>query len=141
MEQLDPSAPARVAACACGQLRAVCAGAPPRVFLCACTQCQRRTGSMFGVSAFFDRAQVRIEGTAKRWRRSSDSGRHLTFGFCPECGGTVFWEAEVDPDSIGIAAGTFADPGFPKPQLALWTETKCDWVRLPEGVPVKPARR
>jgi hypothetical protein len=101
-------------------------------------QCQRRTGSVYSVHAYFDRAQVRIEGVSKRFRRSSDAGRWVEFGFCPEYGSTVHWEMELRPGDIGVTAGSFADPGFPPPQVAVWTEHRYGWVPLPEGVPERP---
>jgi hypothetical protein len=38
--------------CCCGALRAEVTGEPPRVGVCHCMECQRRTGSAFGVVAF-----------------------------------------------------------------------------------------
>jgi hypothetical protein len=125
----------RTATCVCGQLRAICQGDPPRVALCDCTQCQKRTGSVYGVAGYFMRDQVRTEGTFKRFQRSSDAGRHLDFAFCPECGSTVFWELEMFPDRIAVAVGAFADPSFPAPIVAVWTANRYHWVSLPEGVP------
>ena len=129
---------ARTAACACGQLRAICEGEPPLVALCDCTQCQRRTGSVYGVGAYFERERVKTEGAFKQFRRSSDAGRRLDLAFCPECGSTVFWDLEMMPGRIGVAVGAFADPDFPAPQVAVWTENKYRWVPLPEGVPARP---
>ena len=128
----------RAATCACGQLRATCEGEPERVSLCNCTQCQKRTGSVYSVHAYFDRGRVKTEGAHKRFRRSSEAGRRVTLAFCPECGSTVFWELDLFPDRIGIAAGAFADPAFPVPHVAVWTEHKFHWVPLPEGVPDRP---
>ena len=128
----------RTAACACGQLRATCEGEPEGVWICNCTHCQRRTGSVYGVGAYFERARVRTEGAAKRFRRSSDAGRRADMAFCPECGSTVFWELEMLPGKVGVAAGAFADPDFPAPHGAVWTEHKYRWVPLPEGVPARP---
>jgi len=127
----------RVATCACGQLRAMCEGEPARVSLCNCTQCQKRTGSVYSVHAYFERERVKTEGAAKRFQRSSDAGRRVNFAFCPECGSTVFWEMELFPDKIGVTAGTFADPDFPTPHVVVWTENKYRWVTLPEGVPAR----
>jgi hypothetical protein len=59
----------RAAACACGQLRATCEGEPERVSLCNCTQCQKRTGSVYSVHAYFDRGRVKTEG-AHKWSRA-----------------------------------------------------------------------
>ncbi len=129
--------PTRTATCVCGQLRAICEGDPPRVSLCNCTHCQRRTVSPYGVGAYFEQEQVTIEGVFKRFRRSSDAGRSVDMAFCPDCGSTVFWELEMMPGRIAVAAGAFADPDFPAPQVAVWTENKYRWVPLPEGVPAR----
>jgi Glutathione-dependent formaldehyde-activating enzyme len=71
------------------------AGAGVSLCNCNCTQCQRRTGSAYSVHAYFDRGRVRIEGESRRFRRSSDAGRWVEFGFCPGCGSTVYWEMEL----------------------------------------------
>jgi hypothetical protein len=60
--------------------------------------------------------------------RRADSGRTVTFSFCPDCGGTVFWEAERAPDLIAVAVGTFADPGFEKPSLSVGERRIHTWT-------------
>jgi hypothetical protein len=40
----------------------------------------------------------------------------VTFHFCPDCGGTVFWEPEQRPELIAVAVGMFGDPDFGQPQ-------------------------
>ncbi len=125
----------RTATCCCGQLRVVCDGEPERVRLCNCTECQRRTGSAYGVNAYFSRTHVKIEGRSKPFRRSSDAGRWVETHFCPECGSTVYWHLEQMSDIIGVAAGAFTDPTFPAPKGANWTENKYHWVPLPNGIP------
>jgi hypothetical protein len=98
--------PDREAACSCGQLQVTVRGDPVRVAMCHCLECQRRTGSTFGVQAFYPREQVRLaKGIAKRYARRADSGRTVTFNFWPECGGTVFWEPEQRPELIAVAVG------------------------------------
>jgi hypothetical protein len=84
----------RIAHCSCGSLRAEATGEPARLGVCHCTECQRRTGSAFGVGAYFRKEQVRAEGPSKVYVRSSDSGRKIEQHFCPECGSTVFWYNE-----------------------------------------------
>ena len=117
------------AACSCGQLRLICQGDPVRVSMCHCFECQRRTGSTFGVQAWFSREHVRlVTGADKRYARRADSGRVVTFHFCPECGGTVFWEAEQRPDLIAVAIGMFADPDFEGPSLSVWERRQHPWT-------------
>jgi hypothetical protein len=44
---------ARTAHCCCGALRVEASADPDTVSACHCGECQRRTGSVFGVAAFF----------------------------------------------------------------------------------------
>src|SRR3954447_12994916 len=111
----------REATCACGQLRLICEGEPARISMCHCLDCQRRTGSTFGVQAWFVRDRVSAPvGAVQRYERIADSGRAVAFNFCPGCGGTVFWQAAQRPNLIAVAVGAFADPTFQKPSHSVW---------------------
>jgi hypothetical protein len=119
----------RIAHCCCGSLRAEVSGEPTFLGVCHCTQCQRRTGSAFGVGALFPKQKVRVEGPSKVYVRGSDSGRKIEKHFCPDCGSTVFWYyLDHFPDLIGIAFGAFADPSMPWPPVSVWEETRHPWV-------------
>ena len=105
--------------------------------MCHCTDCQRRTGSAYGIAAFFERDQVRVvQGVPKLFTRNSASGNLVSFHFCPECGSTVMWEPERLPGLIGVAVGAFADPCFPAPEQSVWTGCKHAWLSLPDAMPV-----
>ena len=118
----------RIAHCCCGSLRAEATREPAFLGACHCTECQRRTGSAFGVGTYFPKEQVHTEGPSKVYVRGSDSGRKIEFHFCPDCGSTVFWYGELFPDLIGIAFGAFADPSTPWPTLSVWETTRHPWV-------------
>jgi hypothetical protein len=118
----------RIAHCCCGSLRAEAIGEPALVVACHCMECQRRAGSPFGVSTCFAKEQVRTEGASKVYVRGSESGRKNEFHFCPNCGSTVFWYAEIVPDLIVIAFGAFADPSMPWPTLSIWETRQHPWV-------------
>ena len=123
----------RTAACACGQLRVTVAGEPERVLACNCRECQRRTGSVFGVSAYFPAAAVAaIEGEHRTFTRSAGELRFET-RFCPECGASVLWTSSALPDHVAVAVGCFADPTFPPPTTVAWTTEQHPWVRFPES--------
>ncbi|HUK82735.1 MAG TPA: GFA family protein [Verrucomicrobiae bacterium] len=124
----------RIAACSCGQLTAITTEDPIRVSICHCTDCQRRTGSVFGAQARFRRASVEIKGQSTQYVRVSDDGGKAIFSFCPQCGSIVYYQLEGREDAIAIPVGAFADPGFPAPTVSVWEEDKHSWVCLPEDM-------
>lgn len=99
--------------CACGAVRYRVTGQPVKTALCHCRYCQLRTGSAFGLSAYFEAGQVEhLSGVVKDYSFTTESGRRFTTQFCTECGTTVFWLLEMTPDLIGVAGGTFDPPTF-----------------------------
>jgi hypothetical protein len=123
----------REAKCSCGQLCIRVVGDPKIVAACSCLSCQRRTGSVFGVSSYFDNEQVaEISGESNSFRRTTESGRWGERYFCPGCGTTVYWKSELFPSYTGIPVGAFADPEFPEPFLSVWNQSKHAWVVFPE---------
>ena len=118
----------KIARCCCGSLRAETAADPIIVSACHCRECQRRTGAPFGVSAYFRKDDVTTAGTSTVYVRDGQEGRKIRAHFCPTCGTTLYWFADLRPDFIGIALGTFADPSFPKPTRSVWEEARHEWV-------------
>lgn len=79
---------------ACRQLNVSSTGDPTVVSLCHRPQCQRQTGSSFGIAAFFSLKNVRATGQTKSFSHGSDSGHSLTIHFCCT---TVYWEPHRKP--------------------------------------------
>lgn len=121
----------RIATCACGNLRVTCASEPVKVSLCHCLACQKRTGSTYGIAAFFKRQDVRVDGPRKSYERQSDRGFPVRLHFCPDCGSTVFWEPQRKPDVVAVGVGSFADPKFPAPTQSVHGEHRHAWVSDP----------
>jgi hypothetical protein len=92
----------RTAQCACGSQRVTTSGDPPLVMACHCQACQRRTGSVLHVGAYFKQEQVRVDGPSNLFVREGVSGGKLRFYFCPTCGSTMHFDADVLPDVIGV---------------------------------------
>ena len=123
----------RTAKCLCGQLQITTEGEPFRVFACSCTECQRSTGAVLATNTYFSNKKILSKtGTAKTFEMTRDSGRKVTLYFCPECGSTVYLEAEFMPGHTGIPVGTFNDPQFPEPVLSAFNRNKVPWINLPE---------
>jgi hypothetical protein len=133
MPETAPS-PVRVAACECGGLRLHVSAAPVHVHGCTCTRCQRSTGSVMKLSAWFPETGVRIEGDFSTWHHAGTDAPGLTACFCPTCGGGRFFRTgDYLPGTIGIAVGAFADPAFPAPDHIHWWPDRPLWLGPPLG--------
>jgi hypothetical protein len=128
----------REARCSCGALRATTRGEPVRVSICHCHDCQRRTGSVFGVQARFPEDAVDVHGASKEYVRTADSGNVVRFNFCPQCGATLFYRFDDMPGWFGILVGAFADAAFPPPQFSVYEERMHGWVTVPAHVEHTP---
>ena len=123
----------RIAQCACGSASIAVSGEPRMHVVCHCTNCKRRTGSAFGVSAYFLRSSVtEIKGEMLVYafhhaEGNYDQERH----FCSRCGTTLFWYSSSRPHLIGIAAGCFSDESFGVPTISGNSSKKLPWVELP----------
>ena len=126
---------ARQASCSCGQLRVTTEGEPVRLSMCHCLECQKRTGSPFGVQARFRSEQVTgVAGQATEFIRVADSGNRVTFRFCPECGSTIYWTLSAFPDIVAVAVGAFTECAFPPPRISAYERRRHPWVDVPNGV-------
>lgn len=129
-------APCTLAACQCGNLTAtIDDGSEPVVALCHCVDCQKRSGSPFGVMAYFADERVAIAGEAREYSRPTDAGNTFTIGFCPTCGSTVYGRASGFPGITGITVGTIADPTFPAPARSIYEQTRHAWLPMPDEIP------
>ena len=118
----------RTAHCSCGSLSVACTGDPLSVSLCHCLACQRRTGSTYGIAAFFETEQVEITGKRSEYKRQAESGYAVDHRFCPSCGSTVLWYPERMPGRVAVAVGAFGDPSFPAPSKSVHIESRHPWV-------------
>lgn len=121
----------RHAACACGRVTVACEGEPVRLSMCHCLDCQRRTGSIFGVQARWPNESVRIEGPTTAFVRTGDDGGIVTHHFCPTCGSTMHWSIDTMPGVVAVAVGAFADPSFPPPRVSVYEARKHPWAGVP----------
>ncbi|MFC3097578.1 GFA family protein [Alteraurantiacibacter palmitatis] len=130
------------ASCQCGALSAhIDDAANPMTVLCHCRDCQRRSGSPFGVIAYFPDEAVSLHGKAQEYTRPTDAGNTFTSGFCATCGSTLYARASKYPGITGITVGTLADPGFPMPNRSVFEISRHAWVILPEAMPRHPRGR
>ncbi len=69
--------------CACGLVQLRCTAEPIRTSICHCFECQKRTGSVFGVQARFHKDQVILDGDTTSYTRIADSGKSSALRILP----------------------------------------------------------
>ncbi len=122
----------RIAECCCGSLTIEVKGEPEIHGVCHCNDCKKRTGSAFGISAYFLKENiVSNTGLAVSYQVDNELApqqRH----FCTKCGTTLYWHVDTLPNMIGIAAGCFVEEPLLSPDTTITNENKCSWLTLPD---------
>ena len=122
------------ARCQCGQLKVTVPGPTLAVVACHCIACQRRTGSPFGVAAYYPHDEVVVEGKASRFDRPTASDGNFENYFCPQCGSNVYFRGSKNPDVTGIAIGAFVDAHDMAPIRSVWEQSRHRWVSIPTAL-------
>jgi len=121
--------------CQCGAVRYEVTGAPRQLVACHCTDCQRQSGSAFGMTMVVDEADFRLlQGDLKTFRSESDAGRAKLGAFCPDCGTRIYHKPEWRKGTVSVKPGTLDDTRGLKPTVHLWTDSRQPWVTIPDGV-------
>ncbi|MGB1319366.1 MAG: GFA family protein [Vibrio gallaecicus] len=120
----------RTCDCKCGAVTLVCTGEPIRTAVCHCFECQKRTGSVFGVQVRFSATQVVMQGETTSFSRISDTGNEVTYQFCPNCGTTMQLGITASPEVAVIPLGLFKEQDFPPPSFSIYEERKHGWVKF-----------
>ncbi|MCO1335608.1 GFA family protein [Microbulbifer sp. OS29] len=125
--------------CVCGQARFRTLGSPRRVSLCSCHWCRKRTGSVLGLSVYFDwELVIFTRGQLKTHRLNSDAGRWIKSQFCPECGSALSWTLEFLPRYRGLAGGAFDHPEFIYPERYVFSRSKPEWLEVANDISLCP---
>ena len=119
------------ASCSCGQLTIDYDGEIAKTSICHCFECQKRTGSAFGIQVRLETAKISIQGDSTVFQRKGDEGV-VTLHFCPKCGSTVYWELDGMPGSTVVAAGSFTNPELPSPTFMVYGNRKHHWIKMPD---------
>jgi len=121
--------------CLCGALRYQSSEAPDIVLCCHCTDCQRRTGSAFGITVSVKSKSFKIlEGETTTWLSKRQSGAKLYFKSCAICGTRCWGEFLEIAESTLILGGTLDKATYLQPDAHIYTGTKQPWVSIPNNV-------
>src|SRR5262245_58313341 len=119
--------------CQCASLRYQVEGEALTLAACHCTECQRQSGSAFGMSLLIRSKDLRLlTGETRAFSVLCDSGRTKSCVFCPGCGTRIYHQ--VVDDVLSIKAGTLDDTSWLNPAAHYWTKRKQPWIVIPRGV-------
>ncbi len=120
--------------CLCGAVRYRFTGEPLAFYQCHCTNCQRQTGSTFGLSMIAKREDVRtLKGEPAQFRVSMPDGRVKCGRFCANCAARLWGEPVKFPQLFVLRPGTFDTPLAHPPFGDIWTRSACPWVAFTNG--------
>ena len=122
--------------CVCEAVQYRVAGEPLTVYGCHCTDCQKRSGSAFGISMWVRRADIEVtKGTPATLELVGVDGKPRHTRICARCA-TRLWSERPDRAEIAvIRAGTLDDTSWIRPVAHIWTRSAQPWFAFPEGVP------
>jgi hypothetical protein len=110
-------------------------GEPPlALYVCHCTDCQRQSGSGFGMSMPVRRSALAVtKGEPRRWERTTPSGQVVECYFCADCGTRLFHVPARHPKIANVKPGTLDDTRWLRPAGQMWTRSAQPWLAVPPG--------
>lgn len=120
--------------CQCGSLRYTLDAEPNWLVACHCKECQRQSGSAFGMSMQVKRSSLTVTGPTKGFTRVTDTGNVNTGVFCPDCGVRIYHMPGYADDVVVLKPGTLDDTSWLRPSRFVWMKSAQGWVPVPDGV-------
>jgi len=123
--------------CSCGQVAYRLTAAPLVVHACHCSWCQRESGSAFALNGMIESRHIALRaGEVQAVELPTASGKGQRISRCAACG-VALWASYhgTGPLFSYVKMGTLDDTRAIAPDVHIFTSTKQDWLRLPDGVP------
>lgn len=122
--------------CLCGATQYRVTQEPLTIYACHCTDCQKRSGSAFGLSMWVHRSAIEVtKGEAALHTTTTAEGRVVNGRICAHCGTRLWSEPQKRPDFAVMRPGTLDDTSWVRPVAHIWTRSAQPWFAFPEGVP------
>jgi hypothetical protein len=118
--------------CLCGKVRySVTQTMRFRSYACHCTDCQRRSGSAFGIQQSVLSADLTVDGEILRGEHVQPSGAIAGIYACKACLTRVYTDNNARPGIANLRAGTLDSSPSMVPAAHLWVQSKQPWVVIP----------
>ena len=123
--------------CLCGAVSYKSESDPVVTAACHCKDCQKHSGSAFGLYVAVPKGSLEIKGKElKTFEGKGGSGQSQNYfhrTFCGSCGSSVYAAIETPPDLLFVHAGTLDDTTWVKPDVQAWTGRQLPCVNVPDG--------
>ena len=115
--------------CQCGSVRYEIDVEPQVAYCCHCTDCQRQSGSAFGISVWFPADAFRLtQGELSTWITKAESGNDKHCAYCRMCGVRIYHAVDDGAGTISVKGGSLDRmPGL-KPVAQIWTRSAQNWM-------------
>lgn len=122
----------RTGGCLCGGVSFTVHGELQPVLQCHCENCRRLSGNFVAASrTATDALEIEAGSAALRWH---DLG-YARYGFCGNCGATLFYIAAATSDVTSVMVGTLDDATGLELAGVWFADEAQPHNTLPEGVP------
>ena len=129
-------APPYAGRCLCGDIEFRLNEEPIAFYACHCTDCQKRSGSSFGLSMWVKRASLEVtKGAPALQTLKSPDGKPRHQRNCAGCGVRLWSEPAKWPELAVLRPGALDDAKRFTPAAHIWTRSKLPWVQIPAEMP------
>lgn len=119
--------------CQCGNIRYRLSGEPIMLYACHCSDCQKQSGSAFGMSLTVSPGQVEFLHGAeslRSWDTRGGDGRIKRCHYCPDCGTRIMHGSDDASQNVSIKAGSLDDTSRLQPGAHIWLRSAQPWVNV-----------
>jgi len=121
--------------CLCEAVHYRVAEEPLTLYACHCTDCQRRSGSAFGLSMWVNLPAIEVtKGEVTLHQSTNAEGKLRLAKICGQCGVRMWSEPPKFPGLAVMRPGTLDDKSWVRPVAHIWTRSAQPWFVFPEGV-------
>ena len=103
-------------------------------YVCHCGNCQKRSGSAFGMGMIIPIDDIEIQGKLSCWERISDVGNRNPRYSCAVCGNVIYGLGAYTPGFAKLMPGTLRDTSEIRPDVHIWVSRAQKWVSIPTDI-------
>ncbi|MDH3378253.1 MAG: GFA family protein [Gammaproteobacteria bacterium] len=131
----DKSYMALTGGCLCGTVRHQAWGQPLSVVHCHCSMCRRCSGAALATFVGFPKQAVEFTHGSPTMYHSSSTGRRR---YCRQCGSSLSYYDENDPNSLWLTVGSLDHPGEVNPTEHWYATDTVEWIHMEDDLPHYP---